>query len=143
VSGVSTRGKGLVGMEHIRDNGCPAWGPLSVSEFAFVSHELPLHMKFHPLMWFIYVLYLLPCNFLLGCRVFETGVLTFMFLFQLHRTLRTMSFGIWESHNTRIISMTTTKWVFITSYLLFLLLLINLLKLEVAMAWRWMWQKQK
>ena len=75
--GVSTRGKGLVGMEHIRDNGCPAWGPLSMSEFAFVSHELPLHMKFHPLMWFIYVLYPLPCNFLLGCRVFEAGVLTF------------------------------------------------------------------
>ena len=50
VSGVSTRGKGLVGMEHTRDNGCPAWGPLSVSEFAFVSHELPLYMKFHPLM---------------------------------------------------------------------------------------------
>jgi len=75
--GVSTRGKGLVGMEHIRDNGCPAWGPLSMSEFAFVSHELPLHMKFHPLMWFIYVLYPLPCNFLMGCRVFEAGVLTF------------------------------------------------------------------
>lgn len=71
VSGVSTRGKGLVGMEHIRDNGCSAWGPLSVSGFAFVSHELPLHTQFRSLMWFIYELYLLPCNFLLGVSCFR------------------------------------------------------------------------
>lgn len=71
VSGVSVRGKGFVGMEHIRDNGFAAWGPLSVSEFAFVSHELPLHTQFHPLMWFIYLLYVLPCNFLLGLSCFQ------------------------------------------------------------------------
>lgn len=70
-SGVSTRGKGLVGMEHIRDNGCSAWGPLSVSDFAFVSHELPLHMQSHPLMRFIYVLCLFPCNFLLDLSCFQ------------------------------------------------------------------------
>lgn len=70
-SGVGARGKGLVGMEHIRDNGCSAWGPLSVSEFAFVSRELQLRTQFRSLMWFIYELYLLPCNFLLGVSCFR------------------------------------------------------------------------
>lgn len=98
MNGVSTRGKGLVGMEHIRDNGCPAWGPLSVSQFAFVLYELPLYTKFHPLMWFIYVLYLLPCNFLLGgCSVFGTGVLTFILMYWFLSTGQDLTYCvIWD-----------------------------------------------
>lgn len=72
VRGLSTRGKGLEGLEHVRDNGCSAWGPLSMSEPAFVSHELPSHSLPHPLIWFIYVVYLLPCNFLFSLVCFHS-----------------------------------------------------------------------
>jgi hypothetical protein len=65
VRGLSTRGKWLEGMEHIRNNRCCASGPVSVSESAFVSHESVPHLQSHPLAWFIYALYLLPCHFLL------------------------------------------------------------------------------
>lgn len=53
-------------------------GARYLCQFAFVSHELPLHTQFHSLTRFIYELYRLPCNLVLGCRVFQTDVLTYI-----------------------------------------------------------------
>lgn len=71
VRGLSMRGIGLEEMEHVCNNGCSAWGPLSMSESAFVSYVLHSHLLPQSLIWFIYILWLLPCNFLFSMVCFQ------------------------------------------------------------------------